>query len=108
MILTVEQTKDFFRANKEAIKGTNIIYRWGRSNKMPTYTLRESGAMLLELAQSTRLFSISSFNGEAKIESLQHLATMLENNEIDCFVIKPHHGLTHAQQMQAGMYGSLD
>ena len=107
MILTVEQTKDFFRANKGAIKGTNVIYRYGR-NQMPTRTLRESGAMLLELAESTELFSLSSFNGEAKIESLEHLATMLENNEIDCFVIEPHHGLSHAEQMGAKMHGRLD
>jgi hypothetical protein len=64
--------------------------------------------MLLELAESTNFFSISSFNGEFKIESLEQLATMLENNETDCFVIQPHHGLSHAEQMSKGMHGRLD
>ena len=116
MILTVEQTKEFFRANKEAIKGKTVVFRWNR-NQDNGKTLKEIGTKILELENRGTHFSFTQiwlkenenprdtfFAGD----EMELFIERLRSGEITAFCMSPDTPMTHAERMSAGHYGKLD
>ena len=110
MILTVEQTKDFFRANKADIKGKRIVFRWYANrfnNQWNSTKLSEIGAKILELQNSGTHFSFVSdlIDDSTDVDTLSE---MFKTGKIDSLIMSPHTPMTHAERMGAGQYGKLD
>jgi len=123
MILTVEETKQFFRENKELIKAIDsVVFRWVTGKKRFTNqtngkTLREIGNHILELESRGTHFSF----GQLWIENdenwrdtkfvgddMDAFIERLKSGEVSSFALSPHTPMTHAEKMGAGHYGSLD
>jgi hypothetical protein len=110
MILTVEQTKDLFRANKESIRGKRIVFRWKANrfnNQWNSNKLSEIGAKILQLENAGTHFSFSSDSINEKT-NINSLSEMFKTGNIDSLIMSPHTPMTHAEAMHSGHYGSLD
>ena len=110
MIFTTEQLKDFFRENKEALKGVTCVFRYNR-NQIPTNTLRETGEMILKLAENTDQFSIGSVwfeNGKPQQfeKGLKKFIEAIQNDEICSFALSPYRKVSECEQIRS--HGSLD
>jgi hypothetical protein len=124
MILTIEETKQFFRENKELIKKLDsVVFRWETGKKRFTNqtngkTLREIGNHILELSERGSHFSFGQVwkkennkpRGEYDYvpETKEQFIEQLKSGELRSFAMSPHTPMTFAEKMGAGHYGSLD
>lgn len=110
MILTVEQTKEFFRANKEVIKGSTVVFRWN-GNQNNGKTLNEIGNLILKFQSKGSHFNFFLFGNDRDVVEIQNekqLIDLLTTGNVKGFYMIPETPATHAERMSAGHYGKLD